>query len=48
MITLNPWDIDQNTKMPNRIIFRDILYVFEKNKSIFQFKFLQNPNNQNV
>ena len=35
MTTLNPWDIDFETQLPKRIIFRDVLYVFEKNKSIF-------------
>jgi hypothetical protein len=48
LTTLNPWEIDQENSMPKRIIFKDILYVFQKNKSIFQFKFLNNIHNQNI
>jgi hypothetical protein len=39
---LNPWDIDVNTQMPKRIYFEELLYVFEKYNSVFQFKILAN------
>jgi hypothetical protein len=45
---LNPWDIDENTKIPARIYFEEIFFVFEKQKSIFQFKILENEHDQSV
>ena len=41
--TLNPWDIDNQTNKPKRIFFPELVYCYEKNKSIFQFK-LYNKN----
>ncbi len=32
--TLNPWDIDYEKNMPNRIFFPELVYCYEKNKSI--------------
>jgi hypothetical protein len=32
---LNPWDLDEETQMPRRIIFTEVVYAYEKNKSVF-------------
>jgi len=48
VVALNPWDLDEKTKMPKRIIFSEVFYTYEKNKSIFQFKYLKNEKNQDV
>lgn len=30
----NPWDYNIETLMPNRIVFPELVYAFEKNKSV--------------
>jgi hypothetical protein len=30
----NPWDIDSETHLPRRIFFPEMVYAFEKHKSI--------------
>lgn len=37
---LNPWDLDEETKMAKRIVFKEAFYPYEKNKAVFQFKYL--------
>jgi hypothetical protein len=32
--TFNPWDIDKDLKKPRRIFFKELVYCYEKNKSI--------------
>jgi hypothetical protein len=34
LITYNPWNIDPITKMPKRIVFPEMVYIFEKNQAI--------------
>jgi hypothetical protein len=34
----NPWDKNEESQMPRRIFFPEIVYAFEKNKSILQLK----------
>jgi hypothetical protein len=41
LITFNPWKTDLVTQMPERIIFPELVYIFEKNKAILQFKLKQ-------
>jgi hypothetical protein len=41
---LNPWSLDKQNQMPQRIYFDELFYVFEKYNSVFQFKFLANEN----
>jgi hypothetical protein len=41
LITFNPWKTDPITQMPERIIFPELVYIFEKNKAILQFKLKQ-------
>jgi len=31
LITYNPWKIDPDTQMPERIIFPELVYIYEKN-----------------
>jgi hypothetical protein len=48
LTAMNPWDLDEETKMPKRIIFTEALYAYEKNKSILQFKYLHDDQSKNV
>ena len=34
IIAFNPWNIDLETNLPKRIVFPEMVYAFEKNKSI--------------
>ncbi len=38
LVTYNPWDIDPDSCLPKLMIFPEIVYIFENNKSILQFK----------
>jgi hypothetical protein len=42
MTAFNPWDIDRDTHLPRRIFFPEIVYAFEKHKSILQIKIREN------
>jgi len=34
LITYNPWDTNIKTGMPKRIVFPEMVYIFEKNQAI--------------
>jgi hypothetical protein len=34
LITFNPWNNDPNTGIPKRIVFPEMVYIFEKNQAI--------------
>ena len=34
IFTYNPWDYDQNTLLANKILFPELVYLYEKNQSI--------------
>ena len=46
--TLNPWDIDIELKKPRRIFFQELVYCYEKNKSILQFKLYEKNKLNNI
>ena len=41
LITFNPWETDLVSGMPKRIVFPELVYIFEKNQAILQFKLKQ-------
>ena len=38
LVTYNPWNMETVDGMPERLVFSELVYIFEKNKSILQFK----------
>ena len=44
----NPWDIDFVTQLPRRIFFPEMVYTFEKHKSILQIKIYENLDGKNI
>jgi len=34
IVTYNPWNMDSDDGMPERLVFPELVYIFEKNKSI--------------
>ena len=34
LLTFNPWKIDPKNGKPERIVFPELVYIFEKNQSI--------------